>query len=521
MKKILFVLLIAAFSGVFFVSCSDSKMEELYPNPDLRTTAKIEYLFTQLQTQNANYIWTYWDMGTMVLQHLSVYAQTGGYIATNDRFTQNVSYLGDRWRGYYNGLGTFREMELLLPDVDPTMATGYDLIVNLGKAICIHETQKATDLWGDMPYSQGGRARGENKIIFPEYDSQEAIYTSMLTDLKSISEAISRYQTNAYDKKATFEAILATQDFMFHGNLDSWKKFVNSLRLRVAMRISNVNETLAKATITEVLGNPSQYPVIETNAENAFIASEGNLLANTGRHEQGVKGALTYQTGKNLAPGLMVSMMKNANDPRLTVYFGRNKEGNVIGVDQSMSQSEQEALFSAELYSHFDTCAVFDNDLLPNMLINAAEVSFLKAEAYERWGGGDAQAAYENGIRLSVEYWFGLQTGTGVAEPTPDAAIVDAMIASDEYKYSNNPLKQIATQKWMDFGLLNTYEAWAEQRRTGFPVFADETAGTVGEFQKRPFRLTYPSTEISYNGANYEKVRAKDKPTVKLWWDVN
>ena len=191
MKKILFIILVAAFSGVFFVSCSDSKMEEKYPNPDLRTSAKIEYLFTQLQTQNANYIWTYWDMGTMVLQHLSVYAQTGGYVASNDRFTQNVSYLGDRWRGYYNGLGTLREMELLLPDVDSKMAKGYQLIVNLGKAISIHETQKATDLWGDMPYSQAGRARqADGKIIFPEYDSQESIYTNMLADLKTIADFI-------------------------------------------------------------------------------------------------------------------------------------------------------------------------------------------------------------------------------------------------------------------------------------------------------------------------------------------
>jgi hypothetical protein len=495
-------------------------MEEYYANPDLRTSAKIEYLFTNLQTQNANYVWTYWDMGTMILQHLTVYAQTGGYVATNDRFTQNISYLGDRWGKFYYVLGQYREMDRLFKDVDAINKQGYELIVNLGKAITIHEAQKATDLWGDMPYSEAGYARdAAGQILFPGYDTQESIYVSMLADLKTIADFINSYENSSYEQKSAFATILAKADFMFAGDLPKWKKFVNSLRLRVAIRMSNVKENEAKAAIQEILGNPSSYPIIESNAENAFIASTGQLTANTGRHEQGVKGALTYQSGKNLAPGLMVSMMKNANDPRLFVYFGRNKEGNIVGIETTMSQSEQEALLVTETISRFDTCTLFDNDALPNILISAAEVAFTKAEAYQRWGGGDAKAAYENGIRLSMEYWFGLQTGTGYAEPTPSTTEIDAVIASNEYNFDSNPLKQIATQKWMDFGLINTYEAWAEQRRTDFPVFADETAGTTGEFQKRPFRLTYPTTEISYNSVNYEKVRAQDKPTVKVWWD--
>lgn len=521
MKKIIILILIAVFSSTVFNSCSDEKMEEYYSNPDLRTTAKIEYLFTNLQTQNANYVWTYWDMGTMILQHLTVYAQTGGYVATNDRFTQNVSYIGDRWGKYYFTLGHYREMEKLLGDVDEINKYGYELILNLGKAITIHETQKATDLWGDLPYSEAGFARNaDGQVLFPAYDSQESIYVSMLADLKSIADFLNTYEASSYDQKSSFDNILKKQDFMFGGDIAKWKKFVNSLRLRVAIRMSNVKEAEAKTAIQEILNNPASYPVIESNTDNAFIVSSGQLLANTGRHEQGVKGALTYQSGKNLAPGLMVSIMENASDPRLFVYFGRNKEGNMVAMDPTMSQSEQEALLSADLVSRFDTCTLFDNDFLPNVLISAAEVAFTKAEAFHRWGGGDAKAAYEEGIKLSMEYWYGIQTGTGYAETMPSASEIDAVIASAEYKFDSNPLKQIATQKWIDFGLLNTYEAWAEQRRNDFPVFADETAGTTGEFQKRPFRLTYPSTEISYNNANYEKVRDKDKPTVKVWWDV-
>jgi hypothetical protein len=521
MKKIIIILNIV-FISFIFNSCSDKKMEEYYANPDLRTDAKIEYLFTQLQIKNSNAVWTYWDFGTMVLEHLTVYAQTGGYVASNSRFTQNVSYLGDRWGKYYFALGHFREIEKLFRDVEPINQQGYELILRLAQAITIHETQKATDLWGDIPYSKAGYARDEaGQILFPEYDTQESIYLSMLSDLKNIADFINNYESSTYEQKTAFNNILKKADFMYAGDLAKWKKFVNSLRLRVAMRISNVNESTAKSAIQEILNNPSTYPIIETNDENAFIESKGQLLANSGINGSGVKGALDYQTGKNLAPGLMVSVMKNAGDPRLAVYFGRNSEGNIVGLDPAMSMSEQEGLLTAELVSRFDTCTLWDNDYLPNVLISAAEISFIKAEAFQRWGGGNAQAAYENGIKLSVEYWFSLQTGKGTKEANPSETAIDDMIASSEYDYTTEPLKKIATQKWIDFGLINTYEAWAEQRRTGFPVFIDETAGTTGDFQKRPFRLNYPSTEISYNNENYQKVKDKDKPSIKVWWDVN
>ena len=135
------------------------------------------------------------------------------------------------------------------------------------------------------------------------------------------------------------------------------------------------------------------------------------------------------------------------------------------------------------------------------------------------WTAGDPKAAYDNALRLSVEMYYATYNGndsatTKVTPPSP--AAVDAFINGPSVVY-NGTLERIATQKWIHLGIVQPYEAWAELRRTDYPVLPSDKIG--GRLLERTVRIVYPSTEVT-NNPSYQAVRANDTPTTRVWWDV-
>ena len=168
-------------------------------------------------------------------------------------------------------------------------------------------------------------------------------------------------------------------------------------------------------------------------------------------------------------------------------------------------------------------------------VFTAAEVSFLSAEANERWGAGSmtAQNAYEQGITQSVDFYYGInqskidKTGyTATALTTPSAAAISTYYNSANISYSAatstaQRLALIGTQNWINFFILQAGQAWAEIRRTGYPALTFATAPNAAGATLPPTRLLYPSSEQLYNAANYSAVSAKDTRSTKVFWDVN
>jgi len=157
-------------------------------------------------------------------------------------------------------------------------------------------------------------------------------------------------------------------------------------------------------------------------------------------------------------------------------------------------------------------------------VITAPEVNFLKAEAWERWGGGDARAAYETAIRQSIAFYYYLNSissspRTPVAPPA--TAAIDSFIQNDQMKYTgtvNQKLAKIWIQKWLHFGFLQSVQGWAEYRRTKYPVLQFYPS-TLPGYELPPSRLVYPSSETSYN-TNYASVKDRDVRTGRVFWDV-
>jgi hypothetical protein len=178
---------------------------------------------------------------------------------------------------------------------------------------------------------------------------------------------------------------------------------------------------------------------------------------------------------------------------------------------------------TANYFSRWDSTTFSENNLFPGIIFTAAEVSFLKAEAYERWGGGTAKTAYDAGVKQSIQFYLGINNAsdyTGAKESMPSDAAIATYLANPIVAYGTNNLAKIATQKWIDFGVIQAHQAWAEWRRTKLPALTFPTDGSSVLSPNPPNRFIYPSTEATYNATNYAAVKSSDNVTTKVFWDV-
>lgn len=535
MKKTKIIIIIPVLVTLLAISCQDM-LEEFYPDPQKSPNTKIEWMFTYLVTnENPSFRPTYWYVFTQYFSTLATLTHTTGSSSNSrSRYEQQDLYIGDRWtKLYYRPtLSTYREMQILYRNVPESQKNGYALFMELAKVFTIYETQKITDLFGDIPFSEAGLLRDpNNQVIFPKFDTQEEIYTWCIDELKATANYLDSYDQNA---NQYWINLLKKQDLLLNGNIDNWKRFVNSLRLRFAIRISEVNPTKAASIITEVLDNPAKYPIIETNAQNTALKAQApDLLTITNRHGEGILGAFRYfHYSNNWANGLMYSKMSKIDgtdtipiDPRVEPLFTKASDGNYRGYDWSWSPAVEEAMISAEMISRMDSATFMFNDYIPSSLITASEVSFIKAEAYNRGlATGNAQAEYENGIRLSILYYYGIRNGNVNQTPLtmPSETVIAAFLAEPKIAYEPGTpgLEKIMAQKWIHLGFLQAEEAYAELRRSKLPQLPADEDETSPKFKFRSNRWVYPSSEIAKNPNNYAPYRATDLPTTKVWWDT-
>lgn len=517
MKKALQTILILLTGGVLLSGCKKSTFDSNYYNPEASVTANVPGLYAGL-FNNERVIPRYWNLYTFQIPLIGTYSQTSGYANATKVYEQAVNYTQDRWNYYYtNTLAQYREIEkaygALSSDADKK---GYLLFLETARIFVYDQTAQMVDLWGDIPFSAAGQLNATGgTIVQASYDKGKDIYAFILSDLKRIAD---------YLATATPEAFYTNQlqkyDYLNAGNLVQWRKYANSLRLRLAMRISYADESTAKSIAQEILGSASQYPLIETTTENEQIKVTGSLVSTGNDIRNGF--------GVNpLAPGVMVdSIMAPSADPRLPVYFTANRKGEYHGVPNTWTSTRVTDSTTANYFSRWDSTTFTENNYFPGIILTAAEVSFLRAEAYERWGGGDAKAAYESGIRKSIQYYFAINNASsysGTKDPAPTESQIVAYLANPLVAYgapAAKNLEKIATQKWIDFNVILAQQAWAEWRRTKLPKLSFPTDPSSVLAPNVPNRLLYPSTERILNAQNYAAVKPNDVATAKVFWDV-
>lgn len=379
---------------------------------------------------------------------------------------------------------------------------------------------RMADMFGPLPYSK--IAEGGSLEI--EYDSEETLYKSFFAELTAAINTLTEYtqkNPNTYP--------MADYDLVYNGDYVKWVKFANSLKLRMALRCSYVDPTLAKTNAEEAVNHI--YGVIEENGDNTMLKSGKGLV---------VKNPLqtVWDTYSDCRMGAtMQSYMTGYNDPRLPNYFTQTT---ISGNAGYWGGRTGVAITSKTKWLDFSSPIGYFTD--PIVWMTAAECSFLKAEgALNGWSMGiNAKDAYEQGVRLSFEEKGASGVDAYLLDNTSTPADYKNYIFSahnaarpsqitimwDEASNSEKKLERIITQKWIAT-FPNGMEAWAEYRRTGYPKqfpminnYSTDVSYSIG-----PRRVPFPESEYLLNNANVTKAvqllsTAFDGGGTRLWWDT-
>ena len=366
--------------------------------------------------------------------------------------------------------------------------------------------QNLTDFWGDIPYSEAlkGDAGGPLK---PKYDTQKDIYYGLL---KSLTDASAAMKTGSPDPA------LGNGDPIYKSDMAKWLKLSNSLRARMAMRISKADAAKAATELTAAFAGPGG--VMTSNADNARLAWPGdgvfdNPWAGTfsTRDDHRVSKTLLDTLNALGDPRMKVFAQPTKSDP--TKYIGlQNGLDNVTVTPFFNTTSRVGAIFypGSTVYGTFGTSA---GKTTPSYIMTYAEVEFLKAEAAERSLGGQTGAAahYNAGVRASILQWGG-------TDADADAYLAKAGVA---YVAGATGLKQIGLQKWISM-FTQGNEAWAEWRRTGNPASVKMGPKAYPDVPEIPRRIPYPSNEQTVNAAARADAVTRQGPDTyltRIWWD--
>lgn len=527
MKKI-FLIYTAAAMGLGFTACTKSDFADSYSDPSKVQVSTVDKQYTGfVYSYNRYNLPSYWNYFVILRTTLQHFTQSVGWENGDNQYVPGAASTTDRWNDYYYTLGQYRELENIynkLTEVEKKELRIYMLTATI---FLYDQTQKTVDMHGDIPWSQAGKIsanRANYTASLAGYDAASDIYTKMLDDLKGFADEL-----NTITVIPQLVTKFNNQDILNNGNLTAWKRYCNSLRLRMLTRVSGVAsfQSRVNAEIAQIIGDPVKYPVVTANADNIRFKVY-NL--NTDINSKGFRSGLEDWNG-NVAGKVMIDHMKTNGDPRLRAMFepGANAGGVYNGLDPMLNRGTQNSLLAGGTLAIYNRSTISRNEFFPGIVITAAEVSFLLAEYYVKAGNlAAAQTAYENGIKQSIEYYYWLRTlsndnTAGALTPT-DATEINNYIGSTAVKWSTaatnaDRIKLIALQKWIHFSVIQPNENWAEVRRLDAPAFSFETDNANAQKQP-PMRWVYPGSEITYNAANYAKVQANDKLSTKLFWDI-
>ncbi len=514
---------------LLFSGCSDDRLAELYPNPQKTSVATVDNFFTGvLKSANDVVMPWYWRFFVVEQPTMGHYTQVMGWFNGKDQYIPPAAAMEWRWNQYYNGVMTqYRVMQKLYDELSDQDKSDYRIFMLAATIFFYDQTEQVVDIYGDIPWSKAGMVRetGDLNASLPPYDKAEDIYNAILDDLKKIAEEL-----NSLEVPSFYASLFAKKDYLNDGDITLWKKYANSLRLRMLLRVSAVPEFQARVQqeITEILTKPDVYPVIDNNDENIMLDAGGpDLYATTSSMHGGIWQAMATWGQYDIAPYAMVDHMVKHHDPRLVITFDPNKNGVYVGMNPLDDASVQNQQASDGLVARYDTSTFMRNHYFPGFVISAAEVSFIKAEVLLR-GGQDAlaRAALLQGTQQSIEFYYRINATGDYRDPIPMNAdsvsqyLSDLGAAWDAAADEDAKLTLIAEQKWINSGLGGMPQTWAEVRRLDKPVFYFMKDTQSGQ-NWPPVRWLYPESEKKLNAAHYEEVKDKDDLNVRIFWDVN
>jgi len=459
------------------VSCK-KELANTNRNPNATENPQPDYLLTAAEKLTSDAYWgvdNNLNSSLLFIQHWAKiqYTDPDRYIFNNSSFTS-------LWSSLYGQSIT---------DLNKVIAIGGQLQNNNYKGVALTlrswTFQILTDAYGDIPYKQAGNI---DSFLTPAYDTQRDVYLGLLSDLKNAQSLLD----------PSGPAIQG--DAIYGGKIASWKKFVNALRLRIALRIADQEPTLAKQVLTDIQNEGGSY--FTSNSDLAALVYQDSPNQNPV--------SLTFDTRQDYRISkTIVDRLAALNDPRLPIYAQPTDDAphGYVGVPNGLLTGDANNLGLSKTSRPGD---YFRAPHAPAVIMSYAEVLFDLSEAVSRgFITGDAADLYKQAVLASLGQY-------GIT----DATVTGNYLGQASVQYNAANYKQsVGNQKWISlFG--QGLEAFAEWRRLDYPQLSPAVAGTLGG--KMPLRFIYPGSEQSLNGASYQKAvqdQGADLLTTRLWFD--
>lgn len=546
-----------AFGALGLSSCGD--FDDLNVDPEHLNQGNVPYemIFSNAQHQALGSDWDMWRTGCIYSAQFTQQLVSIDWWDSYGRYGYSDGYSASFWDTFSGDRGAMRDVTTCYDQWNG--AEGLNVDWNIARVMRIYAFAKMTDLYGDIPYSQAGRPA---LYSYPVYDKQEDIYKSMLAEL---DEA----QANLVGT-----AKMGQHDLYFQGDASKWKKFANSLMLRLAMRLVKVDKETAKQYAAKAYANG----VITDAADNVKLNHAGGVTTNDS--SEPFAKIMSHEDREFYLAENFVSMLKNTQDPRLCLIatiIPTSTGGQVKSIQDGwtdadygvMSFDAQEGLLQGGYGNNPDRVDYFigqadtrfnDGDFLanysahfsipnrytycdptaPTFVVTAAQTNLLLAEAAERdYISGSAEQFYNAGVTAAFEQFAQFPSySKALSALNADATvgIKDATLADYAADYlAKNPydktkaLEQINTQYYITtFG--DPHEVFANWRRSGFPALTPAVkaagyaqSGTYEDGGSIPRRFIYPTSEGQINKANYDEAVSRldrgDKFYSRVWWD--
>jgi hypothetical protein len=499
-QKILYTLI-----GCLALQSCDNGFEDLNTNPNASIKIVPEYVFSKAQYDATRNI-LIGAAGTM--QYTTSFNEVAGF-GSKYIFLQGTAPYLVFTNGYPNEINEINEV-IRAVETDPNGVNKLSA-ARIWRAYSFH---RITDLYGDIPYQDAGKGYVQS-LYKPRYDAQSDIYADML---KELDEAVTAFD----DAKPTF----GNADLLYGGNIGKWKKFGYSLMLRLGMRLTKVDATLAETWVKKAIAGG----VITEDADQALIKyttagqdinknplalswlTSDYLQANGTSNPEGGKYQKTF-----------IDHLQATNDPRLgviSVVYVDGKGDTTASLQKGMPANFINKPADFGTYSEPNQKTILRLDA-PMFVISAAEVNFLLAEAAIRnwYNGQSADVSFEKGIRSAMKKWT-LYGADGLISDDK----INTYVAANPFNTAgtfDEQMEQIHTQFWLAV-FPDAQEAFSSWRRTGYPVLVPNIVpgnSTGGQIFRR---MLYPPTEENLNGDEYQKAIARQGANTfltRIWWD--
>ncbi len=547
---------VVALGSLGMTSCGDFGDTNIDPEHLNEGNVPYEMVFSNAQHQALGSDWDMWRTGCIYSSQFTQQLTSIDWWDSYGRYNYSDGYSASFWDTYNSDRGAMRDVTTCYDQWENK--EGYEVDFNIARVMRIYAFAKMSDLYGDIPYSQAGRP---SLYSYPVYDKQEDIYKSMLAELDEAQGKLSG------------EAKMGQHDLYFQGDASKWKKFANSLMLRLAMRLVKVDEATAKTYAAKAYANG----VITDVADNVILNHSDGTTSNDS--SEPFAKIIAHEDREFYLSQFFVNLLKDAKDPRICAIgtVVTSSTGSQVSDVQKgwttadygdMSFATQDGLLQGGYGNNPDReyfigkvdARFNDNDFLnnysahfstpnrytyadptaPTFVVTAAQTYLLLAEAAQRgYISGSAEQFYNAGVKAAFQQFSQFPSADKALkalnnDPTVGLsdgsweAYANAYLAKNPFNTAK-ALEQINTQYYITtFG--DPHEVFANWRRSGYPVLTpnvmaqkDGQCATANDGYSIPRRFRYPTKEAQVNKTNYDEAVSRlnhgDEFYSRVWWD--